>query len=141
MPVKKTGFQSKHKIADRWEVDFYKVISQHDDNLLVFLVQNLSTGKERTQHQNMLYPIQYELRNDVPVSSCNIPNKGGSFMDDSDRVVTDEVNMPIYQGPQTYSHTKLLMKANIVMNDHFDIHSNFVPLIARPRWPGFLQVH
>ena len=88
----------------------------------------------------MLYPIQHELgseetnTDDVPVSSGNVQNKGNSLLDDFDEVVTDEANMPIYQGLQTCSHTKLLMKANIVMNDHFDIHSDFVPSITRPRW-------
>ena len=48
--VRKMGFQSKHKIADRWEIDFYKVIPQPDDNLPVFLVRNLSTGKDRVLH-------------------------------------------------------------------------------------------
>ena len=139
-PVRKTGFQSKHKIVVRWDIDFYKVVSQCDDNLPVFLVWNLSTGKERVLHQNMLYPIQYELgsekfnTSDVPVSTGDVQNKDDEILNDSDSVDSDEINLPIYQGPQTCSCTKLLMKANIVMNDHFGVNSDFMPQIARPGW-------
>ena len=52
-------------------------------------------------------------------------------------VETNETNLPIYQGPQTCNCTKLLMKANIVMNDHYGINSDFVPQIARPKWLNF----
>ena len=34
-----------------------------------------------------------------------------------------EVDQPVYEGPQTQSHTKKLMKANILMDQMFDIHS------------------
>ena len=138
---RKTGFQSKHKIADSWETDFHKVISQCDDNLPVFLMQNLSTRKERVLHQNMLYPIQYELGSekfntvDVPVS--NIRNKGDEVLYDSNSEDSDETNLPIYQGPQTHNHTKLLMKANIVMSDHYGIN---LPPIARPNWTNFYYI-
>ena len=68
------------------------------------------------------------------MSYGNVQNKENSFLDDFDEVVTDEINMTKYQGLQTHGHTKLLMKANVVMNDHFDIHSDFVSSITRPRW-------
>ena len=35
-----------------------------------------------------------------------------------------EVDQPVYEGPQTRSHTKKLMKANILMDQMFDIQSN-----------------
>ena len=35
-----------------------------------------------------------------------------------------EVDQPVYKGPQTRSHTKQLMKANILMDQMFDIQSN-----------------
>ena len=34
---------------------------------------------------------------------------------------------PVLQGPMTRSHTKVLMKANLVMSDHFDIDNSFCP--------------
>ena len=118
-------------------------MSQHDDSLPVFLEQNLSSGKERVLHPNMLYPIQYELGSEkfntinVPVITGDIQNKGDEVLNDSDSMDFDETNLPIYQGPQTCSHTKLLMKANIVMNDHFGINSDFMPHVARPGWLNF----
>ena len=37
-----------------------------------------------------------------------------------------EVDQPVYEGPQTQSHTRKLMKANILMANLFDIQSNEV---------------
>ena len=34
-----------------------------------------------------------------------------------------EVDQPVYEGPQTQSHTSKLMKANLLMNNLFDVHS------------------
>ena len=124
-------------------MDFYKVISECNDNLPVFLVQKLLTGKERILHQNMLYPIQCELGSekfniiDVPVSTGDVWNKGDEVLYYSDSAGSDKTNLSIYQGPQTHSHTKLLMKANTVLNDHFGINSDFMPQIARPGWLNF----
>ena len=91
----------------------------------------------------MLYPIQYELGSekfntvDVPVSTGNVQNEGDEVLNDSNSADSDETNLPIYQSPQTCSHTKLLMKANIVMNDHFGLNSDFVLQITRPGWLNF----
>ena len=38
-------------------------------------------------------------------------------------IIDGEVDQPIYERPQTQSHTKKLMKANILMDQMFDIHS------------------
>ena len=136
------GFQGKHKITDQWEVNFYKIISQRNDQLPVFLVQNLSDGKERMLHQNMLYPVQFDLGSDenniedVVKSSVAEQN---SYIDGVHETNPDEVDRPIYQGPQTRSRTNLLMKANIVMNEHFVVNSDFVSNILRPRWLNLYQ--
>ena len=37
-----------------------------------------------------------------------------------------EVDQPVYEGPQTLSHTRKLMKANTLMANLFDIQSNEV---------------
>ena len=47
--VKKKGFTSKHKIADKWETEPYE-ISQRSDGLPVYVVD-----RERTLHYNMLF--------------------------------------------------------------------------------------
>ena len=71
---------------------------------------------------------------DVPVSTGDIWNEDNEVLYDSKGEDSDETNLSIYQGPQTCNYTKLLMKANIVMNDHFGVNSDFVPQITRPRW-------
>ena len=35
-----------------------------------------------------------------------------------------EVDQPVYEGPQTQSHTRNLMKANILMDQMFDIEGS-----------------
>ena len=90
----------------------------------------------------MLYPIQHELGSerfntvDVPMSTGDIWNEGDEVMCDSNGEDSDEKNLLIYQGPQTHSCTKLLMKANKVMNDHYGTNSDFMPQ-TRPTWLNF----
>ena len=36
--VKRKGFASKHKIADRWETEPYEIVSQRSDGLPVYTV-------------------------------------------------------------------------------------------------------
>ena len=38
-------------------------------------------------------------------------------------IVDGEIDQPVYEGPQTWSHTKQIMKANVLMDQIFDIHS------------------
>ena len=38
-------------------------------------------------------------------------------------IVDGEIDQPVYEGPQTWSRTKQLMKANVLMDQMFDIHS------------------
>ena len=120
--VKKKGFTSKHKIADKWETEPYEIVSQRSDGLPVYTV--VRNDRERTQHHNMLFPlgIQCEIQgildniggsensgNPVSVQVNNFPVSDG------------DVDQPVYEGPQTQSHSKKLMKANILMDQMFDI--------------------
>ena len=45
----------------------------------------------------------------------------------SEVIESDLDDQPVYQGPQTQSHTKALMKANLVMNECFQIDNTFQP--------------
>ena len=119
--VRAVGFRGKHKITDRWEDNLYKVLSQREDGLPVFQVQNLSMGQEKTLHRNLLYPVQHDLdsENTMP-KDCHLP--GADTLDE------------VYQGPVTCSRTKLLMKANMVMNEHFNIAPSDVPSFTSPVW-------
>ena len=53
--VKKRGFTSKHKIADKWETGPYEVVSQRSDGLPVYTV--VRNDREKTLHHNMLFPL------------------------------------------------------------------------------------
>ena len=119
--VRAVGFQGKHKIADRWEDNLYKVLSQREDGLPVLQVQNLSMGQEKILHWNLLYPVQHDLDSENTMQKdCHLPG-----VDTLDKV---------YQGPVTHNHTKLLLKANMVMNEHFNIVSSDVPSFTSLVW-------
>ena len=53
--VKRKGFTSKHRIADKWETEPYEIVSQRSDGLPVYTVER--NGRERTLHRNMLFPL------------------------------------------------------------------------------------
>ena len=51
--VKRKGFTSKHKIADKWESEPYEIVSECSDGLPVYTV--IRNDRERTLHHNMLF--------------------------------------------------------------------------------------
>ena len=53
--VKRKGFTSKHKIADKWGTEPYEIVSQRSDGLPVYTV--MRNGYETTLHRNMLFPL------------------------------------------------------------------------------------
>ena len=53
--VRRKGFTSKHKIADKRESEPYEIVSQHSDGLPVYTV--MRNGREQTLHHNMLFPL------------------------------------------------------------------------------------
>ena len=57
--------------------------------------------------------------------------------------MSDPEDQPIYQGPQTQSPTKALMKANLLMNECFQVDEMFSPtmLIARREPISSLIIH
>ena len=120
--VKKKGFTSKHKIADKWETEPYEIVSQRSDGLPVYTV--MRNDRERTLHHNMLFllGIRHEIEgilDDIGRSE----NSGNpvSVQVDNFPVSDGEVDQPVYEGPQTQSHSKRLMKTNILMDQMFDI--------------------
>ena len=46
----------------------------------------------------------------------------------------------VCQEPVTHSHTKLLMKANMVMNEHFDITPSDVPGLTSLVWLKLVSI-
>ena len=53
--VRRKGFTTKHKIADKWETEPYEMVSQRSDGLPVYTV--VRDGRERTLHCNILFPL------------------------------------------------------------------------------------
>ena len=123
--VKQKGFTSKHKIADKWETEPYEIVSQRSDGLPVYTV--MRNGCERTLHRNMLFPLG--LRHDSGSILSNLAEFENTENPESNQIDNfsngdGEVDQPVYEGPQTRSHTRNLMKANTIMANLFDIQSN-----------------
>ena len=61
-------------------------------------------------------------------------NSGNPVSEQVDNFSTsgDEVAQPIYKGPQTQSHTRNLMKANILMDQMFNIQESSSDIIPIP---------
>ena len=86
----------------------------------------MRNDRERTLHRNMLFPLA--LRHDSGSILPNLaefenrenpePNQVDNFSNDD-----GEVYQPVYEGPQTQSCTRKLMKANCLMADLFDIET------------------
>ena len=76
----------------------------------------------------MLFPLNYRCE-----IESNIDDLGESDRKiapeqiQGDAEMSDLEDQPIYQGPQTQSRTKALMKANLIMNKCFEIDSAFEP--------------
>ena len=75
----------------------------------------------------MLFPLG--LRCDFKSILPDMGESENSGNPDPDQVdnfptVDGEVDQPVYDGPQTRSHTKRLMKANLLMGNLFDLESN-----------------
>ena len=122
--VKRKGFVTKHKIADKWETDPYEIISQCSDGLPVYTVTR--NGRERTLHRNMLFPLglQCDIESTLP-KLAEFENTENPDMDQVDNFSNSvgEVDQPVYEGPQTRSHTRKLMKANCLMANLFDVET------------------
>ena len=117
----------KHKIADKWETEPYEIVSRRSDGLPVYTV--MRNGCERTLHRNMLFPL--DLRRDSGSILSNLAEFENTENPESNQVDNfsngdGEVDQPVYEGPQTWSHTRKLMKANAIMANLFDIQSNEV---------------
>ena len=124
--VKKEGFTSKYKIADKWETEPYEIVSQRSGGLPVYTVVRID--KKRTLHHIMLLPLglwcDTESILDDTGESEKLGNPIENQVDNFPNIDNDgEVDQSVYNGPQTWSCTKQLMKANVLMDKLFDISS------------------
>ena len=123
--VRRKGFQEKHKILDRWESDPYEVIKQREDGLPVFVVVN--NGRERVLHHNMLFLLKYRREIESNIDNLDESDRTAPEQFQGDAEMSDLEDQPVYQGPQTQSHTKALMKANLIMDECFKTDNAFEP--------------
>ena len=122
--VKKKGFASKHKITDRWETEPYEIVSQRADGLPVYTV--IRNDRERTLHRNMLFLLGLQCDSGSILSNlAEFEDTENPELNQVDNFSNSdgEVDQPVYEGPQTWSCTSKLMKANLLMNNLFDIQS------------------
>ena len=113
--VRRKGFTTKHKIADKWETEPYEIVSQRSNWLPVYTV--VRDDREKTLHCNMLFPLG--IWHDTE-SMLDYFGRSESKEDPGNQVDNSsndgEVDQPIYEGPQTRSHTRQLLKANLLMD-------------------------
>ena len=120
--VKRKGFTSKHKLAGKWESEPCEIVSQRSDGLPVYTVMKID--RERTLHPNMLFLLGLRRYIEGVLDDIGEPENSGNpvLKQVADFPISDgEVDQPVYEGPQTQSHTRNLMKVNILMVQMFDI--------------------
>ena len=73
----------------------------------------------------MLYPLSFQVQSEHEQHD-DIDHES-LVGDQSESVDNSLEDQPIQQGPMTCSHTKALMKANLLMSEHFGIDNSFYP--------------
>ena len=62
--VKKVAFDGRHKLADKWEEEIYKVVKQPNEDVPVFIVEGETDKRKRTLHRNLLLPLGQKLNDE-----------------------------------------------------------------------------
>ena len=96
--VKKKGFTSKHKIADKWETEPYEIVSQRSDGHPVYTV--VRNDRERTLHHNMLFPLglQSDTKSILPdTGESEILGNPVDEQVDNFSINDGEVDRPVYK--------------------------------------------
>ena len=96
--VKKKGFTSKHKIADKWETEPYEIVSQRSDGLPVYTV--VRNDRERTLHHNMLFllGLQSDTKSILPdTGESEILGNPVDEQVDNFSINDGEVDWPVYK--------------------------------------------
>ena len=73
--VKKTGFQNRHKLSDKWDDVTYVVVKKPCVDVPMYEVQSvLDCANKKTLHRNMLLPLRKLNKTSVYKPVENIPN-------------------------------------------------------------------
>ena len=90
---------------DRWQKDYYEVISQKPNGIPVFGIRILGKDKrERMLYRNMLYPLSFQVQSE-PEQHDDVDYES-LVKNQSEGVDNSLEDQPIQQGPMTRSHTK-----------------------------------
>ena len=87
-----------------------------------------NNGQEQVLHRNILFLLHYQQETEI-----NIDDTGQFDGEGTPEQIQDDVHMsdledqPVCKGPQTQSCMKTLMKANLIMNEYFQIDDTFSP--------------
>ena len=73
----------------------------------------------------MLFPLGLRHDTERILPKLEFENTENPDLNQVDNFSIDdgEIDQPVYEGPQTWSHTRKLMKANCLMADLFDIET------------------
>lgn len=55
--VKRTSFDGKHKLSNKWESEPYIIVDQPNKFIPVFTVKEEEYGRKKNIHRNLLLPI------------------------------------------------------------------------------------
>ena len=75
----------------------------------------------------MLFPLNYRREIEGNIDDLGKSDRMAPEQIQGDVEISDLEDQPVYQGPQTRSHTKALMKANLIMNECFENDNTFEP--------------
>ena len=84
----------------------------------------MRNDRERTLHCNMLFPLGLRCdKGSVLDDIGESENSGNPVLEQVDNFPSSdgEVDQPIYEGPQTRSRTRNLIRANILMDQMFNV--------------------
>ena len=102
----------------------YEIVLQGSDGPSVYTV--VRNDRVRTLHCNMLFPLGLWHDTESILDNTGESENSGNPVEervDNFLIVDGEIDQPVYKGPQTWSCIKQLMKANVLMDQLFDISS------------------
>ena len=107
--VRRTSFQGKHKLSNRWEKEPYVVHAKPNDEIPVYVVKRESDGLEKTLHRNMLLPIMSLPVRDQPKTQQPEKVKEQSVMEPTSKMqgeITDKEDIEKDEEDQLYMLVK-----------------------------------
>ena len=75
----------------------------------------------------MLFPLNYRREIESNIDNLGKSDRTAPEQIQGDAEMSDLEDQPVYQGPHTWSRTKALMKANLIMNKCFETDNAFEP--------------